>query len=133
MSADLDPANRHRTLWRLAVAVWMVVIFALSSIPDPGIPSGFTTPGHAGLYFILGALAFLALRGGPPPIRTVALAIILASLYGFTDEVHQAFVPGRMPDPLDWAWDTVGAAVGAVLLAWIRLPVLQRLGRDDAG
>jgi VanZ family protein len=41
---------------------------------------------------------------------------VLASAYGITDELHQAFVPLRMPDPMDWLVDTVGAAVGALTM-----------------
>lgn len=93
--------------------VWAAVIFALSAIPDPHIPSGMATPGHAALYFVLGALAFGSLESGREPVRAVALAVLVASIYGVTDELHQAFVPGRMPDVLDWATDTVGAAAGA--------------------
>ena len=31
------------------------------------------------------------------------------------DELHQAFVPGRVPDTLDWWHDTIGAGIGAGL------------------
>lgn len=50
----------------------------------------------------------------------VVLAVVLASAYGITDEIHQIFVPGRMCDPLDWAVDTAGAALGAVSWALLR-------------
>ena len=40
-------------------------------------------------------------------------AVILASLYGVSDEVHQYFVPGRSSEVLDWVADTSGAALGA--------------------
>jgi VanZ family protein len=43
----------------------------------------------------------------------VLLAVVLASAYGVTDELHQAFVPGRVPDPADWLVDTAGAYAGA--------------------
>ena len=47
----------------------------------------------------------------------VALAIVAASLYGATDEVHQAFVPFRTAAWSDWVADTAGAAIGAVIAA----------------
>ncbi len=50
------------------------------------------------------------------PWVAVVLAIVCASLYGVTDELHQYFVPGRACDPADWLVDTCGAALGAVLL-----------------
>lgn len=46
-------------------------------------------------------------------------AVVIASLYGITDEFHQEFVPGRMADPVDWIVDTCGSAFGALLLGTI--------------
>lgn len=112
----------HRTSfvpW-VMTGLWAALIFALSSVRDPQIPSGAATPGHAALYFVLGALLFEALREGRLPLRAVAMAVLFASAYGVSDEVHQAFVPGRMPDILDWATDTVGAAAGATATGWMR-------------
>jgi VanZ family protein len=47
------------------------------------------------------------------------LAVLLASLYGVSDEAHQAFVPGRSADAVDWLADTVGA-LAAVTLLYLR-------------
>jgi VanZ family protein len=49
----------------------------------------------------------------------VALAIVavVASLYGVTDELHQAFVPNRSCDLRDWVADTLGGALGASAVA----------------
>ncbi len=38
-----------------------------------------------------------------------------ATLYAVTDELHQAFVPGRTPSVGDWVADAMGAALGAVV------------------
>ena len=56
--------------------------------------------------------------------RAMLLAILLASAYGATDELHQYFVPGRSCDVLDWLADTVGALVGGLLA----VPFLRRWG-----
>ena len=53
---------------------------------------------------------------GRPAAAIAAAAVILAALYGLSDEIHQAFVPGRMADPWDWMADGFGAAIGAA--AW---------------
>jgi VanZ family protein len=42
------------------------------------------------------------------------LAIVTASVYGITDEVHQLFVPFRESSWQDWLADTVGATIVAV-------------------
>ena len=78
---------------------------------------------HAVAYGILSLLCDLAFRraAGPAAARqAVVLAIVTASLYGITDEVHQSFVPLRDSSWLDWLADTIGAAVGAVSWRFIR-------------
>ncbi|HSM91322.1 MAG TPA: VanZ family protein, partial [Anaeromyxobacteraceae bacterium] len=72
---------------------------------------------HAGAYGVLAALAARGLLAlGWTARRTLGIALVAASLYGVTDELHQAFVPGRDADPLDWAADTAGAVAGAALV-----------------
>jgi len=102
----------------------MVVIFALSSISDvPGLPGGMSDKtAHGLLYAGLGLLLVRALAGGRPTMvgaSTVVLAILIAVVYGLSDETHQLFVPGRQFDLRDLAADGVGAAVAAGLgWAW---------------
>jgi VanZ family protein len=102
----------------------MALIFAFSSIsrlpPAPGgVDDGVA---HALEY---GALAVLLLRGlagaqkERVTIRAVWMAVLLATLYGVTDEVHQRFVPMRTAEIADLAADAVGATVAAGLIwAW---------------
>jgi VanZ family protein len=51
------------------------------------------------------------------------LALISTSVYGATDEWHQAFVPLRTSDVRDWIADTTGGALAILLYALIRLYV----------
>ena len=75
---------------------------------------------HAGNFGVLGILLYLA-------TGRVYLAVLLASLYGVSDEVHQAYVPGRSADMLDWVADTVGAGVGVGVAVWaVRLWLRRR-------
>lgn len=72
---------------------------------------------HAVEYGILSLLCYRAFRwaAGPAVARqAVVLAIVTASVYGITDEVHQAFVPLREASWQDWLADTVGATLAAV-------------------
>ena len=74
---------------------------------------------HAVEYAGLAVLCYRAFRwaAGPSVARqALVLAIVTASIYGVTDEVHQFFVPFRESSWLDWLADTAGAAVGA--LSW---------------
>jgi len=54
-------------------------------------------------------------------VSRVAGAVLIASLYGITDEWHQSFV-GRDSTVRDWGADTVGALLMAIaiLLIWRR-------------
>jgi VanZ family protein len=99
------------------VVAWAGAIFAISSIPS--LSTGLGTwdlvlrkAAHVVEFAILGALLARALP-------SLGWAAVAGSLYAVTDEVHQAFVPGRLGSPLDWALDTVGVAAG--VLAYARL------------
>jgi len=95
----------------------MAMIFGLSSfstLPTP--PAGFSFyDAHIAAYAGLGLLTARALAKGLHHVswRAAAGAIIIASLYGVSDEYHQLFVPGRSFDYLDIVADVVGSAAGA--------------------
>ncbi|MBQ9021370.1 MAG: VanZ family protein [Eggerthellaceae bacterium] len=80
-----------------------------------GDPS--STIAHFCEYLLLGALLVNALRSHISLPRALLLAIVCASAYGVTDEIHQIFVPGRYCDVFDWLTDTAGATLGALLRA----------------
>jgi VanZ family protein len=97
------------------VVLWAVVIFTLSSIPDLGTGLGtwdtvLRKLAHTAEFALLGALVFRALRDAPA-------AVLLASAYAATDEVHQTFVAGRHGSPLDWVIDSAGALLGVAVAA----------------
>ena len=54
-----------------------------------------------------------------PDFRAAVCALIFSSLFAVTDEIHQAFVPGRGPAFTDVLIDTVGAAVGIAVIFFI--------------
>ncbi len=99
------------TAW-VAVAGWMALIFLFSSLPGSDVPGGIAPYAHFVVYAVLGALILVAL-GRPGLVRH---AVVAASAYGITDEIHQMFVPGRTADPLDWLIDSIGALAGALLV-----------------
>jgi len=77
---------------------------------------------HFTEYLIFSFLLTRALRpgvGASPGFRYL-LAFSLAGFYGFTDEIHQAFVPGRDPSGLDFLADLSGSAAGVFLHRFLR-------------
>lgn len=110
----------------------MVLIFALSSIAGPELPQ-------------LGRLDFIARKAahmlgygllavsfwyafGWRTNRQV-LAWLLAVLYALTDEVHQAFIPGRHPW---WADVLIFDALGAIIGLWLASRIQARHSRPSA-
>jgi VanZ family protein len=111
-----ERVGRLRRRWALlAAALWVVGLFALSSLPlgDGSLDFWWRFEHddkvvHAGLYAVLGAL--LRLGSGRPTV-----AVTGGGLVGILDEwLVQARVPGRHPDPIDLLADVVGAALGAL-------------------
>jgi VanZ family protein len=107
-------------LWLPAV-LYMTAIFILSSISDLGPPPiGASDKSlHMLMYSGLGALVLYPLAHGAlagVTWRRGLAAIVIATLYGVSDEFHQSFVPGRTPEMLDVVADGVGAACGVVVI-----------------
>ena len=116
----------NRWLRLLAALAWMGVIFFLSAqsrLPDlsPSISDALqNVMGHFIAYAILAWLVLRALEAfnvARPLIWTVAVVL----LYALSDEIHQAFVPGRHPDPLDIATDLAGALMALAVTRRLRL------------
>lgn len=101
--------------WSL-VALWAGAIFAASSVPGSRIPGGYSAYGHLIEYLVLGALVAWAIDRSSR--ATLTCALVLCAIFAVSDELHQAYVPMRTPDPLDWVVDMVGATAGAVTLVW---------------
>jgi len=96
----------------------MAAIFAVSAQPSlPHVPKDWLDLllkklGHASAYGLLAWLYLRALRGNTSAAgRLRLLSLVLAVIYAVTDEVHQSFVPGRHPSPLDVLIDGAGAAL----------------------
>jgi len=109
--------------WGPALAV-MVVIFLASSIPGNTLPDAgswdltLKKGGHVLGYAFLGATLLRGLSlASPPGPAQVALAVVLAAVYGVTDELHQVLTPGRRPSALDVLIDSAGACLGAIVHA----------------
>jgi hypothetical protein len=114
-----------QVLWYwVPVVLYAGTIFYLSSQshPEDQLPL-FLLKGvsdkvlHAVEYGILALFCYRAFRWAAGPVvarQAVVLAIVTASVFGLTDEVHQLFVPFRESSWQDWLADTAGAVIGAM-------------------
>jgi VanZ family protein len=109
---------RSRAFIVIAAVVWMMLLFAASSLP-----AGSTGPDTRIWSFVLKGLHFLnygilsilllAMVKGDTLLIDVspglfALCLLLTTGYALSDEYHQFFSPGRHPAPwhpqLRWGW-----------------------------
>lgn len=107
--------------WGPAV-LCMAAIFFLSSHPKlPKVPGLWELSfgdkiEHGIAYGVLGALIWRGLSKQRPKWWQIFATIVLSAAYGYSDEWHQSFVPGRSRDIMDLTADTVGSAIAAIIL-----------------
>ncbi len=110
------------------VACYSVIIFCVSSLP--GGPGGISIPKidkilHLIEYIPFGFLLSSALEKTFIPINSKKLLffVFLGSfIYGFSDEMHQFFVPFRETS----AWDMVADSLGGALGGWFYVSLNKR-------
>ena len=102
----------------LPVFIYCLLIFMQSSYPSPeSVPDWpyIDKLLHIAVYALLGALflrAFKTLRIRQNLKLVMILSILLSSLYGISDEIHQHFVPFRNADFMDALADMFGSVGG---------------------
>ncbi len=127
-----ERATPRTALRWFAVSAWAAVIFALSSLHGSQVPSRFGDEAHIVEYAVLGALVVFALLSDLD-VRPAAWTALAGSwVYAISDEWHQAFVPGRVPDPLDWTRDAIGAGMGIALALLALWWLARKRARKDA-
>jgi VanZ family protein len=108
--------------WGPAFA-WMLVLFLLSAWPGQDVGIGPIAEwiarkcAHFAAYGVLAGLLYRALaRSGWSSAMAAALAaVILAGIFGLSDETHQMYVPARVGTWTDVGFDTLGALTGAAV------------------
>jgi VanZ family protein len=104
--------------------LWAAFILILTSIPGSHLPvpplRNLDKIVHLSIYAVLGWLSVRAWSNGSRVPAAAIAVVILISCFGALDEWHQQFIPLRSTDLLDWAADTMGAAIGAILATTIQ-------------
>ena len=115
---------RHFFRYQFPAVAWAAMIFIASSIPGHNLPKFALMINdkviHATIFFVLGMLVYRALE---PRVkveifnwRRLLLAVTVVVAYGFVDEFHQSFVPGRTVDIKDASADAVGGIVAGIII-----------------
>ena len=104
--------------YRVLFALYALLILMLSSTPSSELPKSWLLQYdkviHFFEYFIFGMLAIKSI-----PIvskKTVLVLIPAGLLFGMMDEYLQSFISGRFSSGLDVLSDTLGFAVGLILV-----------------
>lgn len=131
MGEDVMRSGSRQTVrilfYWIPVAAYAGLIFYLSAQTRPPGPTLWLVQllgdkaVHALEYGVLGILCYRAFRhaaGARAARSALLLAIVAATGYGITDELHQAFVPMREPEVWDLVMDFLGAAIGASGWRW---------------
>jgi len=118
-------------LFGLCSAVWMSLIFYLSSIPgdelgpDMLIINLIKKSGHFIVFGVLASLYLYALKGKKTLAETgrgyFLLSLFLTLLYAVSDEYHQLFTPGRHSSGYDVIIDVCGALSVLGLLYTVKI------------
>ena len=114
--------------WGPAVG-WAAVLFVLSALPQLGRAPSFPFSdkvAHVAIYGILGITLAWGWSRSPRPVSHLVL-LVAGAVYGISDEWHQMYVPGRVPDVADWLADVVGLWVGYAAA----LQFVERVRRND--
>ena len=115
-------------LW-LPVIIYAILIFWASSLEQPlGIELKIKNIDkliHLLEYAVFGFLLMRAVQGSDPAISrktAILMTFAIGAFYGFTDELHQSVVPGRLATISDFIFDSVGSLLGAVIYTFRARP-----------
>lgn len=116
----------------LPVAVWATIIFSFSNGPVPSASPIFWQDfvakkiAHMLEYGFFALLLYRAFKGyGASTTKAGTLAVVVAALYGGSDEIHQIFTQGRESNIRDVVFDTIGATL-SIYFIWKLLPKMPK-------
>ena len=113
--------KKHFLKFWFPVIIYAILIFSVSSMEKP-FTADFEIIGmdkilHILEYAVLGFLLGRAIAASLPnasPSKLIFIVFIIGTLYGFTDELHQYFIPGRDASIWDLLSDSTGSFLGAL-------------------
>ncbi len=115
---------KHFVRYQSPALIWAAIIFYVSSLPAHKLPKFALLISdkviHAAIFLVLGLLVYHALE---PRVkvnifgwRRLLFAMVVVVVYGFIDEFHQSFVPGRKIDIMDATADAIGGVIAGAII-----------------
>jgi VanZ family protein len=104
-------------LWLFTIS-YMGIIFYVSSLKShllPNLTGGVDKAIHVIAYSLLAYMSYFSLRKSGAVRHAFLVSFIFTVIYGFTDELHQLFIPGRIASIGDLIADSFGALSGCLL------------------
>jgi len=123
--------KNKKYLIHLPLIIYWLILFTLTSLPaSMAIVTEIGDKiSHFGAYGLLSVFLYLTMyfQDKFPLLKKYPgiFTILIASIYGLLDEIHQIYVPGRFAEVLDWLADFSGS-VAAVLITRYLLEYLKR-------
>ena len=110
--------ERHNNVCWLLTLFIAIIIFYISSLTFEPSAGGFSINSY--LYHFLAFLFFagfllISLLKGRLNKKLFLIAIIIAVLYGISDEVHQLYVPGRHFAIIDIITNSIGILTASIV------------------
>ena len=76
---------------------------------------------HVVLFTGFGLLTYLTINNTKAAKYAPILVLMIGAIYAVTDEVHQSFVMGRTPSPLDFISDVIGILLAIATVYCVKL------------
>lgn len=114
--------KNNKSLFYASLIIYWIILFSATSIPADSVPTTGVSDKieHFLAYFILTILlaSTLFFQNKFTFIKKHYLlsTLIIASVYGIVDELHQLLVPGRSCELLDWLSDVGGVMLGIIFV-----------------
>jgi len=98
----------------IASIMFYISSLSFSSTISYGIPSLNSILYHITSFFFLSFFLSISLIRGKYK-KLFPITIVIAIIYGFSDELHQFFVPGRSCTYIDVSFDTIGIVFASLI------------------
>lgn len=118
--------SHKKYLVHFPLIIYWIILFTLTSLPTGlAIETKDISDKvlHFGAYGLLSVLLYLNLYF-QDKIEVLnkfpaTFTVLIASIYGLLDEIHQMLVPGRSADFLDWLADFSGSLVAVLITGYL--------------